>query len=84
MLGEEGQVETIDGEEYYAAAEACAKLGIRPATLYAYVSRGRLRSFRLGIRRQRLYRRDEVDALARLTPNRGITLPLADPWGDNH
>lgn len=78
------RVETIDGEQFYTAEEACAKLAIKPATLYAYVSRGRLRSFRLGIRRQRLYRRDEVDALARLTPNRGVTLPLADPWGDNH
>ena len=84
MVGEEGRVETIDGEEFYTADEACAKLGIQPATLYAYVSRGRLRSFRLGIRRQRLYRRDEVDALARLTPNRDVSLPLADPWRDNH
>ncbi|MGH2386761.1 MAG: helix-turn-helix domain-containing protein [Chloroflexota bacterium] len=77
-------METIDDEQFYTADEACARLGIKPATLYAYVSRGRLRSFRLGIRRRRLYRRDEVDALARLTPNRGMTLPLADPWGDIH
>ena len=78
------RMEVIDGDQFYTAAEACAALGIKPATLYAYVSRGRLRSFRLGIRRRRLYRRDEVEALAHLTPNRGLDLPQVDPWGDNH
>ncbi|HVA88826.1 MAG TPA: helix-turn-helix domain-containing protein [Chloroflexota bacterium] len=77
-------MQMIEGEQFYTADEACAVLMVKPATLYAYVSRGRLRSFRLGIRRKRLYRRDEVDALARLTPNRGLELPAADPWGDNH
>ena len=77
-------METIEGEEYFTAHEACAVLAIKPATLYAYVSRGRLRSYRLGIRRQRLYRRLEVEALARLAPSRELDLPHADSWVDIH
>jgi citrate synthase len=56
----------MDGEEFLTAQEACALLGIKAATLYAYVSRGLLRSYRQGIRRMRLYRRDEVEHLTRL------------------
>lgn len=56
----------MDGEEFLTAQEACAILGIKPATLYAYVSRGLLNSYRQGIKRMRLYRRDEVEGLTRL------------------
>lgn len=56
----------MDGEEFLTAQEACAILGIKPATLYAYVSRGVLGSYRQGIKRMRLYRRDEVERLTRL------------------
>jgi excisionase family DNA binding protein len=56
----------MDGEEFLTAQEACAILGIKPATLYSYVSRGLLASYRQGIKRMRLYRRDDVDALTRL------------------
>ena len=59
-------------------------LAIRPATLYAYVSRGRLRSFRQGMRRRRLYRRDEVDALIRISPAHEVDLPDAGPWAEIH
>ena len=55
-----------DGEEFLTAQEACAALDIKPATLYAYVSRGLLSSYRQGIKRMRLYRREEVDRLTRL------------------
>ena len=55
-----------DGEEFLTAREACSILGIKPATLYAYVSRGLLESYRQGIKRMRLYRRAEVEALTRL------------------
>ena len=55
-----------DGEEFLTAQEACAALDIKPATLYAYVSRGLLNSYRQGIKRMRLYRREEVDRLTRL------------------
>jgi excisionase family DNA binding protein len=55
-----------DGEEFLTAQEACAVLDIKPATLYSYVSRGLLSSYRQGIKRMRLYRREEVDRLTRL------------------
>ena len=56
----------MDGEEFLTAQEACITLGVKPATLYAYVSRGVLNSYRQGIKRMRLYRRDEVEQLLRL------------------
>jgi len=44
----------LDGEQYLTGEEAAATLGIKRETLYAYVSRGVLRSYRQGIKRQRL------------------------------
>jgi citrate synthase len=73
----------IDGHEFYSRDEACAALGVKPATLYAYVSRGLLRSYRQGLKRERLYRRSEVDALRTFDPE-GKTaipeLPSAESW----
>jgi excisionase family DNA binding protein len=77
---------TIGGEEYLRVDEAAERLGVKPATLYAYVSRGVLRSYRQGMRRQRLYRRLDVDALSRLQPSAGPPapaapeIPLAESW----
>jgi excisionase family DNA binding protein len=62
-------VVNLDGEEYLTADEACALMGVKPATLYAYVSRGLLRSYRQGIRRRRLYKRREVDSLLQVRPS---------------
>lgn len=56
----------MDGEEYLTAQEACELLSVKAATLYAYVSRGLLNSYRQGIRRARLYRRADVERLTRL------------------
>ena len=82
----------VDGAEYLTVEEAAGLLGIKPATLYAYVSRGVLRSYRQGIKRQRLYRRDEVTDLLRLAPSAGSPvdapparrpapeIPLAVSW----
>jgi len=56
----------MDGEEFLTAQEACAVLGIKPSTLYAYVSRGLLTSYRQGIKRTRLYRREAVERLTQL------------------
>jgi excisionase family DNA binding protein len=56
----------MDGEEFLTAEEACAILEIKPATLYSYVSRGLLGSYRQGIKRKRLYRRDEIERLIAL------------------
>jgi len=84
----------VDGEEYLTVDEAARTLDVKPATLYAYVSRGILRSYRQGIKRQRLYRRAEVEGLLRLAPSdeagveasggiatrRAAEIPLAESW----
>jgi len=84
----------IDGEAYVESEEAARLLGVKRETLYAYVSRGLLRSYRQGIKRQRLYRRSEIDALLRLAPSsaddtagsaaaraiRPSEVPLAESW----
>jgi excisionase family DNA binding protein len=74
----------IGGEEYLTVDEAAQRLGVKPATLYAYVSRGLLRSYRQGMRRRRLYRRLDVDALRRLQPSSiappSPEIPFAESW----
>jgi len=79
----------LDGEEYLTGEEAAAVLGIKRETLYAYVSRGFLKSYRQGIKRQRLYRQAEVASLIQLTPTSGEQapersvapeVPLAESW----
>lgn len=83
----------LDGEEYLTVEEAAGLLDIKPATLYSYVSRGVLKSYRQGIKRQRLYRRADVEALLRVAPSAGPTpeevdlggrrapeIPLAESW----
>jgi citrate synthase len=70
----------VDGEEYLTVEEAAQRLGVKPATLYAYVSRGMLRSYREGTKRQRLYRRAEVEALRRLDRGEPPEIPPADSW----
>ena len=84
----------LDGEEYLTVDEAARLLGVKHATLYAYVSRGVLRSYRQGIKRQRLYRRSEIESLLRLAPSgatadapaplaarrRRADIPLAESW----
>jgi citrate synthase len=49
---------------YLSAAEAAAALGVKPATLYAYVSRGLIRSEASGSRRRR-YHAEDIAALRR-------------------
>ena len=70
----------LDGEEYLTVDEAARLLGVKPATLYAYVSRGVLRSYREGTKRQRLYRRAELEALRRLDAGQRPKIPPADSW----
>ena len=78
---------TINGEEYLTVEEAAGLMGVKPATLYAYVSRGILRSYRQGMKRQRLYRRADVEQLTRVAPSiddgpaRPLPeIPLAESW----
>ncbi len=84
-----GAMVIVDGEEYLTVDEAAALMGVKPATLYAYVSRGILRSYRQGIKRQRLYRRAEVEGLIRMAPSVPVEgddssklpdIPLAESW----
>ena len=73
----------LNGEEYLTADEACALLGVKAATLYAYVSRGLVRSYRRGLKRARLYRRSELEELVRLRPSDEGPLdrvPMAADW----
>ena len=84
----------LNGEEYLTGDEAATLMGVKRETLYAYVSRGMLKSYRQGIKRQRLYRRDEIEALVRLAPagpdgtasgpdpraTRAAEVPLAESW----
>jgi excisionase family DNA binding protein len=59
----------IDGEEFLDGNEACKLLGIKSATLYAYVSRGIIQSYKQGIKRQRLYKRAEIEGLLTVRPS---------------
>jgi citrate synthase len=77
----EPDVIEIEGEPYLSAAEVCELLGVKPATLYAYVSRGVLKSYRQGIKRERLYRHGDVQRVLHLRPSRSApTLPHAADW----
>ncbi len=66
------------------AAEAAAQLGVKLGTLYAYVSRGWLKSYRRRVGREALYRRTDIEALRGMTmPERGRrarSLPEASSW----
>jgi excisionase family DNA binding protein len=91
-------MQTIDGTEYLGVDEAAELLGVKKATIYAYVSRGVLDSFRQGVGRKRLYRRAEVEALREARPSdgspatqvveddvvRNVTLPEVESWAGEH
>ncbi len=87
----------LNGETYLNGNEACSLLGIKVSTLYTYVSRGVLKSYKQGIKRQRLYKRAELEALLRLRPgndsspitinqhrpDEGPDIPHAKDWVPN-
>jgi citrate synthase len=58
-------MESYRGERRLSTAEAAARLGVKPATLYAYVSRGLLGRERSADGRTSTFDPDEVDRLAR-------------------
>ncbi len=81
----------LNGENYLDGREASHLLGVKLSTLYAYVSRGVLRSYKQGIKRQRLYKQAELEALLQLRPSNEVTsssleedarpdLPFAEDW----
>src|ERR1700730_16595152 len=75
---------TSEGPQMLTAAEAAAQLGVKLGTLYAYVSRGWLKSYRRHVGREALYRRTDIEALRGVTmPERGRrarSLPDASSW----
>ncbi|WP_141734542.1 citrate synthase family protein [Oligoflexus tunisiensis] len=67
------------------ASEACALLGIKAQTLYAYVSRGLLRAETHPGRTGKLYARDDIETLlarSRARSGHGPTAASAMRWGD--
>jgi len=66
------------------ASEAAAQLDVKLGTLYAYVSRGWLKSYRRKVGRQALYRQSDIEALRGvIAPERGVrarSLPDASSW----
>jgi len=71
---EASEPETLD------AREAAALLGVKPATLYAYVSRGLIESTPGAGGRERRYRRADLEALRER--RRGAGAAEALRWGD--
>jgi len=68
----------LNGENYLDGREASHLLGVKLSTLYTYVSRGILRSYKQGIKRQRLYKQAELEALLRLRPSNTPAPPSTD------
>ena len=83
----------LNGENYLDGREASHLLGVKLSTLYTYVSRGVLRSYKQGIKRQRLYKQAELEALLHLRPSEeevvppaqspSVELPSAEDWVPN-
>ena len=82
----------LNGENYLDGQEASHLLGVKLSTLYTYVSRGVIKSYKQGIKRQRLYKQAELEALLQLRPSTqaapssppGPTeLPHAEDWVPN-
>jgi citrate synthase len=79
----------LNGESYLNGQEASSFLGVKVSTLYAYVSRGIIKSYQQGIKRQRLYKQTELEALLLLrsstdqvdsAPVQATELPYASDW----
>lgn len=59
-----------DGRDYLTTAQVCRMLGVKPQTVYAYVSRGQLTSGRIEGVRGSVFLVDDVDALTRRSVSR--------------
>ncbi len=74
----------LSTSDYVSAAEAIALLGVKPQTLYTYVSRGLIRSVNQPNRRQKLYYREDIDkvrAQAEARQGQGVSAASALRWG---
>jgi citrate synthase len=71
--------------EFLSARQVCARLGIKPQTLYAYVSRGLVRSVAAGRGRARAYLTEDVERLKARHDARAGHGPVAGAalrWGE--
>lgn len=66
----------VTAKRWITTTEAAQRLGVKRATLYAYVSRGQLRSRRQPGQQESLFDRAEVDALAQAGRPSGGPAPL--------
>lgn len=75
--------DSLVDETFIDGSEVCRLLGVKPATLYAYVSRGVLKSYKQGIKRQRLYKKAEVLKLLAVRPSDEVpAIPSPEPKPD--
>lgn len=89
----------IDGDVYLDVDEAVTLLGVKKATLYTYVSRGVLKSYRQAVGRRRLYRQADIEALCAIQHEeaqapaptsvhdgvlRDVRLPEVESWAGEH
>lgn len=71
-------MKTVSSPAFLTAREAAAELSVSPATLYAYVSRGLVRSEPVGGGRARRYRADDIRALRARRRSSGTVQPSAE------
>lgn len=71
-------MKTVSSPAFLTAREAAAELSVSPATLYAYVSRGLVRSEPVGDGRARRYRADDIRALRARRRSSGAVQPSAE------
>jgi citrate synthase len=79
------QIAATNSRDYVPAAEALRMLEIRHQTLYAYVSRGWIRSTRQPGRNDRLYLREDIERMrtrARARSGHGAVAASAMNWGE--
>jgi citrate synthase len=73
-------MKTAESQRYVSAPEAARLLGVKPATLYAYVSRGLLESVPGEQGRARRYRRSDLERLRAEGRRAGASAALR--WGE--
>ena len=71
-------MKTVSSPAFLTAREAAAELSVSLATLYAYVSRGLVRSEPVGDGRARRYRADDIRALRARRRSSGTVQPSAE------
>ncbi|NYT68392.1 citrate synthase [Pusillimonas noertemannii] len=75
----------MENPDYLTRDEAARALGVKPATLYAYVSRGLLRRAKDHARRRSMYLREDVERLKARHPGPPVkaeTASRALRWGE--